>query len=115
MRSVLALLAILTAVLIGASFLPLIDTEWWGVRLLDFPRLQIGVALAGLGLLLVPLTVRAPRFAGVLLLGVAGAITSHAVTLWPYRPGGEQFVTTCESDKRVSVMVADVLLGNRQA
>jgi hypothetical protein len=46
-------LVLLAAVLAAASLIPLIPTEWWAIRLLDFPRLQLAAALiaAGIGLL----------------------------------------------------------------
>jgi endonuclease/exonuclease/phosphatase (EEP) superfamily protein YafD len=106
-------LAAVATLLVLASFLPIIQTEWWVIRLLDFPRLQIGLALIVLGCVLAFFLRRAPWTTGALLAGMGAAVAGHAVTLWPYRPGGENFLAGCPTERSLSVMVAKVLLGNR--
>lgn len=107
------LFAAVATVLVVATFLPLIQTEWWAVRLLDFPRLQIGMALVALGCVLVCFLRRAPWMTGALLTGVVVAVIGHALILWPYRPNAEVFPSGCADERKLSVMVANVLLGNR--
>lgn len=114
-RIVHAVLAAVAALLVVASFLPAIRTEWWAIRLLDFPRLQIGIALVVLGLLLAPFARRAPRANGLLVVGIVAAVAAHVVTLWPYRPVGAAVAADCPAEDSLSVMVANVLLGNRTA
>ena len=100
MRILHIVFGLVAGVLVVASFLPLIETRWWAIRLLDFPRLQIGIVLLApyssafcvLGALLAGLLRRAHWTTGLLLLGIASACLAHASTLWPYRPGGENFV-----------------------
>ena len=103
------------ALLIVASFLPLIGTEWWLVRLLDFPRLQFLIVLIAVGFALLFFIPRSPWTTLAMLAGIVSACLSHTVILWPYRPSGERFVDNYPADGRLSVMVANVQLGNRNA
>ncbi|MDF1585250.1 endonuclease/exonuclease/phosphatase family protein [Marinimicrococcus flavescens] len=109
------LLAALAIVLVGASVLPALELDLWFVRMADFPRLQMLVALAALAVVLPFFLRQAPRSTLLLLAAVLAAGASHALTLWPYRPGGADFVESCPPEQRLSVMVANVLLGNREA
>ena len=108
-------LGAVAALLVVASFLPLIETQWWGVRLLDFPRLPLAIALVVLSIVLTAFVNRAPRTTLALLTGTLSAGMLHAVTLWPYWPSGDNLVIDCPSDRRLSVLVANVQLGNRNA
>ncbi len=105
--------AILAVLLIAVSFIPLVETYWWIVRLADFPRLQFLVALLVIGAALLFFVKRAPLATGALFIGVLAAILANATTLWPFRPSGADFVSQCAEDRQLSVMVANVLLGNR--
>ena len=113
----LALLGCALVLALGVSLAPVVATKWWLVRLLDFPRLQFGIAtLALLGLL--PLFAR--RHPGtVLALAIAGlvALAADVAVLWPYRGTGPEIRTgaTCPEDRRLAVMIANVLLTNRQS
>ena len=113
----LALLGTALVVALGVSLAPFVATTWWVVRLLDFPRLQFGIAtLALLGLLPV-FARRHPRV--VLALAAAGlvALGADVAVLWPYRGLGAAIRTgaTCPEDRRLTVMIANVLLTNRQS
>lgn len=118
-RSIVAaahiVIAAVAALLVAASFLPLIETFRWFVRIADFPRLQLLIALVGLSALLAPFFRRAPAATGALLVGMFAASASHVATLWPYRPSGADFLQTCPPDRKLDVMVANVLLGNHGA
>lgn len=115
MKIVRLVCIVVAAILVAASFLPMIETHWWAIRLLDFPRLQIAATLILLGAIVVFLFRHAPLVRGVLLIGIFSACATHTLTLWPYRPGGKNFVSECSADRRLSVMVANVRLGNRTA
>lgn len=108
-------LTALAVILILVSFFPLIETNWWVVRLADFPRLQFFMALVAVGTLLLLFRKRAPWATAVLIAGVLAAIVANAIALWPYRPNGADFVSQCPADRQLSVLVANVLLGNRNA
>ena len=107
--------AILAVLLILVSFFPLVETYWWVMRLADFPRLQVLVALLVVGALLLFFVRRAPIPTAALLLGVLAAAVANATALWPYRPSGADFVNQCPADQQLSVLIANVLLGNRTA
>lgn len=115
-RRVLGILLVaLALIVLAASLLPMPGSEMWLVRIADFPRLQMLAASVVVAVFLVLLARGGVLLRLVLpaaLLAVAGF---HAATLWPYRPGGASFVEDCPPEQRLRVMVANVLLGNRQA
>ena len=113
----LALLGCALVLALGVSLAPSVATKWWLVRLLDFPRLQFGIATLAL-ILHLPLFAR--RHPGtVLALALAGlvALGADVAVLWPYRGAGAEIRTgaTCPEDRRLTVMIANVLLTNRQS
>lgn len=108
------LLALIALALVIASFLPVVETNAWWVRMMDFPRLQLLIALVVTGTLLLLLARGAWGATVLLLSGIVGAIAYHGVKLWPYLPG-EAEVAACPAERRFSVMVANVKLGNRKA
>ncbi|MBW3098306.1 endonuclease/exonuclease/phosphatase family protein [Pseudohoeflea coraliihabitans] len=109
------LLVLAIIVLIAVSALPLLRTDIWWVRMADFPRLYIMVALVVLAVAaLVVLRRHKPILIG-LVLAAAVAIIGHAVTLWPYGPLSKARNVTCAPEHAVTVMVANVKLGNRNA
>lgn len=101
--------------LIACTLLPLVPTEWWAVRLLDFPRLHwaVGLMVVGVGVLLFPSKAR--RLTGLVLASVLLALAVNVVILWPYRPDGGGHVEACPADRSLSVLIANVQLGNRNA
>ncbi len=101
-----------------ASLLPLIETNIWFIRLLDFARLQFLILLVGL--LALYWVLRRPRNAlgwlPILLIGAAAAY--HAYRLHPYVPVlGEASASAedCPAGSRLRVLVANVQKGNEQA
>ena len=111
MRILRALLVLLAFILVIVSFVPLVETNAWLVRMADFPRLQLLVALVALVVLIV-VTWRGLKLEafGVLVFVVA-AIAYHAVKLWPYVP--DDVARSCPAGARFEVLVANVQLGNR--
>ena len=117
MKPIRTILAIALSLLIAASFLPLLETDAWWVRMLDFPRLQFLLALAVLGALFL-FTLRGRSMLPFMLLaGISAAIVDHAIKLAPYFAGGSQVasVEACPAGEGFSVMVANLKLGNREA
>ncbi|GJE57728.1 endonuclease/exonuclease/phosphatase family protein [Methylobacterium thuringiense] len=98
--------------LVACTLLPLVPTEWWAVRLLDFPRLHwaIGLMVVGVGVLLFPSTAR--WLTGLVLAAVLLALAVNVTILWPYRPDGGGHVEACPADRSLSVLIANVQLGN---
>lgn len=106
---------VLAGILAAASLVPLVPTEWWAVRLLDFPRLPLAIALAAVGLALAPFLRRAP---GTTAAALALVLCALIVDLWilsPYLPASTQRVDVCPVERKLSVLVANVRLGNRNA
>ncbi len=107
-------LGLIAVVLLAATLLPLLETDRWWVRMLDFPRLQFLVAIVAV-MVLLPLAARAPWVAATMAaLGVAAVY--HAVVLWPVtvRPALPREAASCNSET-FSVLVANVRMGNRDA
>lgn len=104
------------AVLVTA--LPMIPTNESTVRIWDFPRIQIAILLAGV-LLAAPIVLpfrdrRTGAFAAVL----AAALGWQAYAIWPYTPLVETEAKTlphCEPQSRVTLLVANVLIENRES
>ncbi len=106
-------LAAIALAFVAASFLPLIDTYAWWVRMTDFPRLQFGVALVVLAVLLLPFVRLFPKRTATLLLLMGAAVAFHAYVLWPYLPTGTAYrASGCASERSLSVLVANVHLKN---
>jgi endonuclease/exonuclease/phosphatase (EEP) superfamily protein YafD len=111
MRWITSALIVLLAV---ATFLPLAETNAWWVRYLDYPRLQVAVALAVVLALHLLVSWRA---AGRLALaGLAvGALAYQGWMLLPYLGFGPRMATAavgCAPGSELRVLVANVMLGN---
>ncbi|MDG4650520.1 endonuclease/exonuclease/phosphatase family protein [Roseibacterium sp. SDUM158017] len=111
---VLILLAAVTA----ASFLPLIETNVWWIRFLDFPRLQFGFALA---LLLVGVAVLRSRIGTIgwviCAIGVL-ALVHQSSRLYPYTRFAAQALAgmdTCETGSSFTLLIANVQERNQAA
>lgn len=108
-----ASLAIVGLALCTVSALPTIDTNAWWVRLTDFPRLQISIALLLVAVALVAFIKRRPKATGLLLGLIALALGYHVAVLAPYLPAGSDFERAdCAPDDRLSIMVANVKFHN---
>lgn len=108
-------LVILALALSAASLLPLIQTEWWWVRLLDFPRLPFAAGLLAVGLSLIFFLRTSPGSTASTLALVAVALAVDGWVLLPYLPTGGLRVDACPVEHQLSVMIANVQLGNRNA
>ncbi len=99
------------------SLLPLVDTDAWWVRYLDFPRLQFS-ALLLLVWAVFALTGAWRRGAGRwLTLLTLLALGYHGYRLWPYQPLAQiaaPTVATCAPGDRLSILVANLKRDNRQ-
>ncbi len=108
----------LLALLITASLLPLVETDLWWIRFLDFPRLQFAAAiviLLGLFLLL-SRSLPASMLAGVAALLALGY---HAWKLHPYFDATSDLMAleyaSCPEGKGLSLIVANVQERNERA
>ena len=115
MKIVLIALALL---LVTATALPLLRFDQWWIRVFDYPRAQI--TIAGIALLVVYLyfwdTTRA--YESVVLALLVLAVGYQMVKMLPYTVLMPKQVLAAESssdDARLSVLVANVLMGNRES
>ena len=111
----LCVLGIAVAALAAATFLPFVYTKWWFVRLMDFPRVLYMIGLVALGLTLLTFLRRFTWTTLVLLSAVAASLVTNVVILWPYRPSGDTTVANCPAERTLSIMIANVELGNRES
>lgn len=102
---------------IGVTMLPLVKTPKWWVRVWDYPRPQVAVALsvtAAAQMLLVPRT----SFSVGLLVAALACLTWQASSIYPYtRVKRRQVASTDRADTRpsISILVANVLQDNRNS
>lgn len=111
-------LVALGATAVAVTALPLVPSEEFWVRVWDFPRVQIGVCLA-VTLLATPLlfSLRRPAILAFLAL-VMVSLAWQVYRIWPYTPlvaTEVEAATACDSQSRVRLMVANVLIENRNA
>ncbi|MCJ2131041.1 endonuclease/exonuclease/phosphatase family protein [Methylobacterium sp. E-045] len=100
--------------LVAATALPLIETNLGFVRSLDFPRLQIAVALAAclVGLLLVSRDL--PSL--ILAIAMAAALVTQVRYIQPFTPLAAtqaKSADSCEPGARLNLLVLNVLQSNR--
>ncbi|QCF26919.1 endonuclease/exonuclease/phosphatase family protein [Hydrocarboniclastica marina] len=104
---------VMVVALAALSFMPMINTDRWWIRLLDFPRLQASVALVVLALPVLFYFRYFRRMAGLCLILIASALSYHAYVLFPYLPTGSDFpVADCPAGNAITVMVANVKMHN---
>lgn len=118
-RTVIAALVFcLLAIGLAASFLPLIETNTWWIRYLDFPRLQVAVALLVLLVAFSAIRGRVGKLGWTLALPVFLAVGYHADKLAAYSGASTPTaasVEDCPEDATLSVMVANVQMRNEDA
>ncbi|SFR47582.1 Uncharacterized conserved protein YafD, endonuclease/exonuclease/phosphatase (EEP) superfamily [Marinobacter daqiaonensis] len=95
------------------SFVPLIDTNRWWVRILDFPRLQEAVALLILALPVMLYFRYFRNMAALAMILIFSALAYHGFVLFPYFQSGKDFpVAECRPGSTMSVMIANVKMRN---
>ncbi|EYD72746.1 endonuclease/exonuclease/phosphatase family protein [Limimaricola hongkongensis] len=118
MRHAAAVIAgIILALLAMASLLPLLETDAWWVRYLDFPRLQFAAAIVLVWTLMVALGGIGHGAARWMTVLAIAALAYHGWRLWPYQPLAAKMdpgEASCAPEERLSVIVANVQRSNRQ-
>lgn len=111
-------LYVLTLLAVAASLLPLLETEAWWIRALDFPRLQLGIisllTLAVLAALFERRSVADYTAATALL----AAVVCHAWKLAPYTEMHADLalqVADCPPDSQLTVLSANVQMSSHSA
>ncbi len=108
---------IVSTLLIAATLLPVVRSAAWWVRLWDYPRLQIAVALAAAAAAQLALWPVGPASIG-LLASTAACLAWQLSRMYPYTPLARVQVTAARGpggDAALSVVVANVLQENRDA
>lgn len=112
-----SLVWVLSILAIAATLLPLVKSARWWVRLWDYPRLQLAVALAAL--LLLQLALLPMTGAALALLAVTvGCLVWQLILIYPYTALARVQVTRATDARErdtVGIMVANVLQQNRDA
>lgn len=112
--TVLGLLAVVSA----ASLLPLIETNVWWIRYLDFPRVQFALALVVLIALYFGIR-GLPRGAGwIVIAGAVAAIGYHVYKLHPYTrmvPPDSVADADCPDGHALRLMIANLKKRNEDA
>ncbi len=111
-------LAALASIVVIVSVFPLLRSDLWWVRAWDFPRVQ--VLLVGLVILVARFAIRVPMTKpDWIVYGLLGLfLTLHAGRIFPYTPLAKKQSLVAKSmdpDRTLSLMVANVLMHNRQA
>lgn len=103
--------------LVVATVLPWVRSNRWWIRIFDFPRLQIAVAivivLVGFALFRIELT--PPRLA--LVAALVLSLAWHAYRIFPYTPLAPKEVVAadCAAERRIRLLIANVQMTNRNA
>ncbi|WP_135817340.1 endonuclease/exonuclease/phosphatase family protein [Paracoccus liaowanqingii] len=118
-RAVLAkVILALLSIVVMASLLPLLETNIWWIRFLDFPRLQFIVALIVLLLLFLAVRGRSGWMGWTAIIGTAVALGYHIHKLYPYTYLAEQSALTdasCAEGQSIRIMSANVKRRNESA
>ncbi|WP_048307167.1 endonuclease/exonuclease/phosphatase family protein [Halomonas sp. PR-M31] len=108
----------LLLVLTAASLIPLIESDTWWIRYLDYPRLQFAILLAVLIILhLVLGSLR--RVTNWIVTALAGvALASHVYYLYPYvlpveKPAKN--IASCPEESRFTLLIANVKKANQDS
>jgi endonuclease/exonuclease/phosphatase (EEP) superfamily protein YafD len=105
-------------ILIAATLLPLLETNAWWIRVLDFPRVQIAALIAAvLAAAVVVLTGSGyPNFAFLALLVAAlGYQIARILPFTPVMPVQAVAADGCEEDASLRLLIANVLQSNRDS
>lgn len=106
------------ALLLLATALPLVVTDRWWIRVFTFPQVQFAIALSLVALASLFLLDFGTRAAKLLLAAMVAAIIYQASYLLPYTPLWPRQMAEaglCPREKRLSVLVLNVLRDNRDA
>lgn len=108
----------LSGLAVFVTVLPFVPSNASAIRVWDFPRFQVAVLLAAVLIatpLLLPLR---HRRTWAFAAAVGGALAWQAHAIWPYTPlvaTEAKVLAGCEPESRVRLLVANVLVENRDA
>jgi endonuclease/exonuclease/phosphatase (EEP) superfamily protein YafD len=111
-------LSIIGWLMIAATVIPLVRSEFWAVRVFDFPRLQITIAFAFVFVTYVLLREDPSLADNVLLVAMALCLGYQLWRMWPYTPLHHTQVKWAEGQdakRSLSVLISNVLMTNRES
>jgi endonuclease/exonuclease/phosphatase (EEP) superfamily protein YafD len=113
-----AAIAILGWLMVAATVVPLVRSDYWAVRIFDFPRLQITAVFAAV--FVAYLWVREdPSLSDHLFLAVLSACLAYQLwRIWPYTPLHSkqvQRVSSPDAPRSLSLLISNVLMNNRES
>ncbi|MEE2859659.1 MAG: endonuclease/exonuclease/phosphatase family protein [Paracoccus sp. (in: a-proteobacteria)] len=115
---VAGILLVLLGVAVVVSLLPLLETNIWWIRFLDFPRLQFMIVLVVLLLLFLAVRGRSGWTGWTAIVATAVALGYHIQKLYPFTDLAEQSVLTdasCAQGQSLRIMSANVKRRNESA
>lgn len=108
----------LGAFMVVATALPFLRSDWWWIRIFDFPRIQI-TALSAVTLVAYPFFAGSYSAADYLLLALLAACLAYqAFMMFPYTPLARKQVQQSKGAREgqgFSLLFANVLMSNRNA
>lgn len=110
-----SLIGVLLFVAVSASLLPLVETNIWWVRYLDFPRVQFAVALLVLTTLLIAMGGATRTWGVITVVFAMVALGYHAYKLFPYTTLVAPLAAAepdCAEGDRLDLLVANVQQSN---
>ena len=118
-RNVAAIIALMLLVILAVvSLLPLIETNTWWIRYLDFPRLQFAIAMSIVLALYLALRGRPRPRDWIVLVGALCALAYQIYKLHPYSGLVDPVAVAqaeCREGQSVRIMVANVKRRNESA
>ena len=118
MKLVTTAIALIGALLVLVTALPIVPTNDWWVRVWDFPRIQVAALLAFVLVAISLIGDRRRRATWGLALGIAVALGYQLTWIWPYTPLHSvqvELTASCPPEASVRLLVANVLMTNRRA
>ncbi len=106
------------ALALVATFVPLLHTPVWWVRVADYPRLQLAIVLVITGTGAAVLLNRSRRPVQLFMLAALVGVAFNVAKLFPFTDAswsGAAQVATCPSDNTLRVLSANVHVTNRQS
>jgi endonuclease/exonuclease/phosphatase (EEP) superfamily protein YafD len=111
-------LSIVGWLMVAATVLPLVRSEFWLVRVFDFPRLQITV-IFGVVFVIYLMAREDPSHAdNVLLAAMSLCLAYQLWRMWPYTPLHRNQVQRADREdpeRSLSILISNVLMTNRDS
>ncbi len=96
--------------------LPMLPVGWWWIRVLDYPRFQVAIALVIVCVCLLAFDQPKSGFTWALVVLAFAAFLYQMTRIWPFTPLAKRQVADAKTcDACVQLLVSNVRVGNRDA